>query len=330
MLFILRSVHQPGHRNINPCEPPTPWHLILFGNESLHYWFWLRLYICLQFVLHCSPSEAHYIKPTINLEAFALSKCTKVGGWQLVLFLFCKSLHCFIVHTLLSKFLKLPVGIKRFGLKSLGSFLEQWPQSWRRLNFPSFLAWIFEDHLAKIMMGQFNSSTSSPPLSNRTFIVNTASRRHFWSRPKPSIRPSHKMQPREDFFSFYLLPPLWTNDSRREKKRRARDLIIDASLGFGFTIQSGSALCNKQREGSLSGIKQHDINLFFSMQPDEFDQRELKPEHLIHVVPNAGAPQPRRRFNLKEPVQSLPAPILFCFFGQTAGWFLPICFRCSA
>lgn len=42
--------------------------LILFGNESLYYWFWLRLYIRLQFVPHPSLSKAHYIKPTIRLR----------------------------------------------------------------------------------------------------------------------------------------------------------------------------------------------------------------------------------------------------------------------
>lgn len=49
--------------------------LILFGDESLYYWFWLRLYIRLQFVPHPSLSEAHYIKPTINLQAL-LTVCS--------------------------------------------------------------------------------------------------------------------------------------------------------------------------------------------------------------------------------------------------------------
>lgn len=57
------SVHQHPRLYINSRR------LILFGNESLYYWFWLRLYIRLQFVPHPSMSKAHYIKPTIHLRA---------------------------------------------------------------------------------------------------------------------------------------------------------------------------------------------------------------------------------------------------------------------
>lgn len=120
VLFNLMPVQQPGLRNINPYKPATPWHLILFGNESLHYWFWLGLYVCLQFVLHCSLTEAHYIRPTINLQAFAQCLCiwTKVGGQQ-AFFRFVFSFPCIELFSIIQ--LK-PSCCRSCASNSLGSF----------------------------------------------------------------------------------------------------------------------------------------------------------------------------------------------------------------
>lgn len=57
--------------------------LISFGNESLYYWFWLQLYICLQFVPHPSMSTALYITPTIHLQAW-LTVGAREWTWRCV------------------------------------------------------------------------------------------------------------------------------------------------------------------------------------------------------------------------------------------------------